>query len=56
MFAYTVTIRRNRELVAILYPRSRSEALDMLSDAEDYAAQDTNNTEPYTVTFTATEK
>ena len=55
MFAYTVTIRRNGELVAILYPRSRSEALDMLSDAEDYAAQDTN-TEPYTVTFTATEK
>ena len=56
MFTYTVTITRNGKLVAVFHPKTRAEALDTLRSAEDYAAQQWQCDDKYTVTLTAVEK
>ena len=56
MFAYTVTIGRNSRVIAVFHPKTRAEALDTLRSEEDYAAQQWQCDDKYTVTLTATEK
>ena len=56
MFDYTITVTRNGKLIAVFHPKTRAEALDTLRSAEDYAAQQWQCDDKYTVTLTATEK
>ena len=53
MFTYTVTVTRNSRTIAVFHPETRTEALDTLRSAEDYAAQQSDD--GYTITLTVEE-
>ena len=53
MFTYTNTVTRNNRVIAVFHPKTRTEALDTLHSAEDYAAQQSGD--GYTITLTVEE-
>lgn len=53
MFTYTITVTHNNRTITVFHPETRTDALDTLHSAEDYAAQQSDD--GYTITLTVEE-